>query len=78
VPQWSTSLSDHFGLGSGANAYLATIFFGTVLIVAMLAAPSGIQGGLRKLWGQSSTLWLRLRSASPQAAPILDAGRSDR
>jgi branched-chain amino acid transport system permease protein len=50
MPQWSTSLSNHFNLGSGANAYLATIFFGLILIVAMLVAPAGIQGGLRSLW----------------------------
>jgi branched-chain amino acid transport system permease protein len=50
LPQWSTSLSGHFDLGSGVNAYLATIIFGAVLIVAMLVAPSGIQGGLRWVW----------------------------
>jgi branched-chain amino acid transport system permease protein len=50
LPQWSTSLSSDFNLGSGANAYLATIIFGLVLIVAMIAAPNGIQGGLRWLW----------------------------
>jgi branched-chain amino acid transport system permease protein len=50
LPEWSTSLSNGFNLGSGANAYLATIIFGVVLIVAMLAAPNGIQGGLRWLW----------------------------
>ena len=51
MPQWSTSLSSDFNLGTGANAYLATIIFGVVLIVAMIAAPNGIQGGLRWLWG---------------------------
>ena len=51
LPQWSTSLSNGFNLGSGANAYMATIIFGLVLILAMLAAPNGIQGGLRWLWG---------------------------
>jgi branched-chain amino acid transport system permease protein len=50
LPQWSTSLSGHFNLGSGANAYLATIIFGAVLIVTMIAAPNGIQGGLRWVW----------------------------
>jgi branched-chain amino acid transport system permease protein len=50
VPQWSTSLSRDFGLGANTAAYLASIFFGVVLIVVMLAAPSGIQGGLRRLW----------------------------
>jgi branched-chain amino acid transport system permease protein len=77
VPQWSTSFSGYFGLGSGVSAYLATIFFGTVLIVVMLAAPTGIQGGLRKLWGQTSTLWLRLRGSSLKA-PLLGVSPSDR
>lgn len=49
LPQWSTSLSGNFNLGSGASAYLATIIFGAVLIVVMLIAPTGMQGGLR--WG---------------------------
>jgi hypothetical protein len=44
-------LSSDFNLGSGASAYLATIIFGVVLIVAMIAAPNGIQGGLRWAWG---------------------------
>jgi len=50
LPQWSTSLSGHLNLGSGASAYMATIIFGAVLIIAMIAAPTGIQGGLRRLW----------------------------
>jgi branched-chain amino acid transport system permease protein len=54
LPQWSTSISGRFNLGNGANAYLATIIFGAVLIVAMLAAPTGIQGGLRWFWQRIS------------------------
>ncbi|MGH9028271.1 MAG: branched-chain amino acid ABC transporter permease, partial [Acidimicrobiales bacterium] len=49
LPQWSTSLSNDFNLGSGVAAYLATIIYGVVLILVMLLAPSGIQGGLRRL-----------------------------
>ncbi|HWF15349.1 MAG TPA: branched-chain amino acid ABC transporter permease [Acidimicrobiales bacterium] len=56
LPQWSTSLSSDFNLGSGASAYLATIIFGVVLIVAMLAAPNGIQGGVRWLWAHRPRL----------------------
>jgi branched-chain amino acid transport system permease protein len=52
MPQWSTSLSSDFNLGSGVSAYLATVIFGAVLIVAMMAAPNGIQGGLRWVWSQ--------------------------
>jgi branched-chain amino acid transport system permease protein len=54
VPQWSTSLSGHFGLGAGTSAYLATIIFGVVLIVVMMVAPTGIQGGLRWVWERVS------------------------
>jgi branched-chain amino acid transport system permease protein len=56
LPQWSTSLSGHFSLGSGASAYLATIIFGAVLIVVIIVAPSGIQGGLRWLGGRLVTI----------------------
>jgi branched-chain amino acid transport system permease protein len=69
IPQWSTSLSSDFNLGAGANAYLATIIFGLVLIVAMMAAPNGIQGGVRWAWGRLS----RLRkgpSAAPTPVPV--------
>jgi branched-chain amino acid transport system permease protein len=59
LPQWSTSLSGDFSLGSGVSAYLATIIFGLVLIVAMIVAPTGIQGGLR--WG-----WHRITSMVPR------------
>jgi branched-chain amino acid transport system permease protein len=54
VPQWSTSLSGQFGLGAGTSAYLATIIFGVVLIVVMMVAPTGIQGGLRWVWERVS------------------------
>jgi branched-chain amino acid transport system permease protein len=49
LPQWSTSFSHTFGLGSDVAAYLATIFYGLILIVVIMVAPSGIQGGLRRL-----------------------------
>jgi branched-chain amino acid transport system permease protein len=50
LPQWSTSLSSHLNLGNGANAYMATLIFGVVLIAAILVAPNGIQGGAHRLW----------------------------
>jgi len=61
LPQWSTSLSNDFSLGTGVAAYLATIIYGVVLIVVMLLAPSGIQGGLRR-----GALALRAKVLSPQ------------
>jgi branched-chain amino acid transport system permease protein len=73
LPQWSTSLSSHFNLGAGANAYLATIILGVVLIVAMIAAPNGIQGGLRWLWGHRPHPGTGGRSApAPVPAPTSD------
>lgn len=71
VPQWSTSLSGHFNLGAGANAYLATIIFGAVLIVVVIAAPAGIQGGLRWTWCQvSRSLMRRFRRPAPPPQPL--------
>jgi branched-chain amino acid transport system permease protein len=69
IPQWSTSLSSDFNLGTGANAYLATIIFGMVLIVAMLAAPNGIQGGVRWVWGRI-TRPRKGRSDAPTPVPV--------
>src|SRR5579863_6638396 len=76
VPQWSTSLSSHFNLGSGASAYLATIIFGAFLIVVMIVAPTGIQGGLRWLVGQISKLLPRSRVVGPAGTQLLDEGSS--
>ncbi len=70
MPQWSTSLSSDFNLGSGANAYLATIIFGVVLIVAMIAAPNGIQGGLRWLWGHRPRPGGRAGRGTPAVVPV--------
>lgn len=64
LPQWSTSLSNHFNLGSGSNAYLATIIFGAVLIVVMIVAPSGIQGGLRWSWARLLEVFRGFRGRS--------------
>jgi branched-chain amino acid transport system permease protein len=69
IPQWSTSLSSDFNLGAGANAYLATIIFGLVLIVAMIAAPNGIQGGIRWAWGRI-TAPRKGRSGAPTPVPV--------
>ena len=68
LPQWSTSLSGHFNLGSGASAYLATIIFGAVLIVVMIAAPTGIQGGLRWVWQRVAQ---KVSGLQPAPAPVI-------
>jgi branched-chain amino acid transport system permease protein len=77
VPQWSTSLSGDFGLGAGTNAYLATIIFGVVLIVVMIAAPTGIQGGLRRLWEQVAKEWAAVRATRGGPSPASPHLRPD-
>jgi branched-chain amino acid transport system permease protein len=66
MPTWSTSLSQHLSLGTSAAAYLSDAFFGVVLVVAMLAAPTGIQGGLRRL-GRLG--WRAITGPSPTSTP---------
>jgi len=48
---WAPSLSKDFGFNQLVSANFAVIIFGLVLIVVMLAAPSGVQGLLWRLWG---------------------------
>jgi branched-chain amino acid transport system permease protein len=49
LPQWATSLSNHFGLSKAISSNLAFGIYGLALVVAMLVAPGGIQGGVRRL-----------------------------
>ena len=69
MPTWSTSLSQHLSLGTSAAAYLSDAFFGVVLIVAMLAVPTGIQGALR--WA-GQRLWKAI--TGPPARPATTVG----
>ncbi len=46
LPSWSTDLANDLSLSGNVSANLPLAFYGIVLIVAMLAAPRGIQGGL--------------------------------
>ena len=48
-PQWASSLAGSLHLQAGQSSNLALLFYGLVLIVVMLAAPSGIQGALRRV-----------------------------
>ncbi len=56
VPQWTMSLSTHFNFASSVSANLQNAVFGLLIIVIMIAAPSGIQGWLRALGA-----WIRRR-----------------
>jgi branched-chain amino acid transport system permease protein len=53
--EWATDLASDFHANSLVSANLAIIIFGLVLVVMMLVAPSGIQGGIR---------WLVARTAA--------------
>ncbi len=77
VPQWSTSLSGDFGLGAGTSAYLATIIFGVVLVVVMIAAPTGIQGGLRWVWESVVKGWSAIRVGRAGPSPASSHLRPD-
>jgi len=46
MPGWSTSIANSFNLGSAVGANLALVVYGLVLIVVIMAAPMGIQGGI--------------------------------
>ena len=50
APQWATSVAGRLHMRAGQSSNLALLFYGAVLIVVVLVAPHGIQGGLRLLW----------------------------
>ena len=66
LPSISSNLSQRFHFGTDVRNSLPLLVYGVLLIVVMLAAPQGLQGGVRRLLGL-----LRGRSA---AVPI----RNDR
>ena len=49
LPSWSHTLSSGLGLSNQIAANLSLAIFGAVLIIAMLALPGGLAGGVRKL-----------------------------
>lgn len=51
LPNWTTDLAHSFSLSNQVQFNLPLAIYGVVLIVAMLAWPSGIQGGIRTLAG---------------------------
>lgn len=50
VPDWIGSLNDAVHLPSAVRDQLPLALFGAVFVVAMLAFPHGINGGLIRLW----------------------------
>ncbi len=64
APQWATSLSHAVHLRQGQSSNLALLCYGLVLVVVVLVAPNGIQGGLRKM---AAFAWRRQPSGHPMA-----------
>jgi branched-chain amino acid transport system permease protein len=51
MPALSSNVSDRFTLGTDVQHNLPLLVYGTLLIVVMLLAPQGLQGGVRRLLG---------------------------
>jgi branched-chain amino acid transport system permease protein len=49
LPMWSTDIAHSFSFSTNVSNNLPLAIYGVVLMVAMLAWPSGIQGGVRVL-----------------------------
>ena len=82
--EWATDLAGDFHANSLVSANLAIIIFGLVLVVMMLVAPAGIQGGIRWVFGRvaayfssdtvtNMTLPLQ-QPAEPGASPHVNGG----
>jgi branched-chain amino acid transport system permease protein len=52
LPNWTSDIAHSFALPEKVSANLPLAIYGFMLIVAMLAWPSGIQGGVRALGGR--------------------------
>jgi branched-chain amino acid transport system permease protein len=63
APDWIGSLKDAIHLPSAVGDQLPLALFGAVFVVAMLAFPHGIQGGLLRFWMWRSRL--RRTTAGP-------------
>jgi branched-chain amino acid transport system permease protein len=51
VPSYLTNVAAGHGLSGGASSSVPIAAYGVILIVVMLVFPTGIQGGLRRLFG---------------------------
>ncbi len=69
VPSYLTNLGASHGLSSGASASVPIAIYGVVLIVVMLLFPSGIQGGIRRLFGPAAPVAAAPLSALRRHAP---------
>jgi branched-chain amino acid transport system permease protein len=51
LPSWTNDLAHSFSLSTKVSSNLPLAIYGVVLIAAMLAWPTGIQGGIRRVAG---------------------------
>jgi branched-chain amino acid transport system permease protein len=51
LPSLSSNLSERFDFGTNVKSNLPLLVYGTLLVVVMLAAPQGLQGGVRRVLG---------------------------
>jgi branched-chain amino acid transport system permease protein len=69
LPAWTNDLTDRFSLSSNVQANLPLALYGLVLIGAMLVAPDGIQGALRRGWAALQALLSRRRAQPARVRP---------
>jgi branched-chain amino acid transport system permease protein len=67
LPNWTNNLANSFSLSTNVSHNMPLAIYGIVLIVAMLAWPSGIQGGIHAIGHRLRGVWAR--RAGPPPAP---------
>jgi branched-chain amino acid transport system permease protein len=72
LPGWSNDIGNSFSLSSNVQNNLPLAFYGVVLIIAMLAWPSGIQGGVRAAGRWATRAMNRRRGAGRPASVEVD------
>jgi branched-chain amino acid transport system permease protein len=72
LPGWSNDIGNSFSLSSNVQNNLPLAFYGVVLIIAMLAWPSGIQGGVRAAGRWATRAMDRRRGAGRPASVEAD------
>jgi branched-chain amino acid transport system permease protein len=68
LPALSQNMSERFDFGTDVKSNLPLLVYGTLLVVVMLAAPQGLQGGVRRLFG----LFRGAPSATVRNDPVTD------
>jgi len=74
LPNWTTDLAHSFSLSTKVSANLPLAIYGVILIGAMLAWPTGLQGGIRRLTALLRA-WLVERRPGRAGVPGLRPGR---